>query len=68
MPRALKYKDGATYQEPLELLENLRESKIVDLENEIADSYKITLDSRTIEYNLDLDMKYYNDLEIKIYK
>nr|WP_313076717.1 GH32 C-terminal domain-containing protein [Lacrimispora sp.] len=66
MPRALKYKDGAIYQEPLELLENLRESKIVDLETEIADSYKITLDSRTIECNLDLDMKYYNDLELKL--
>lgn len=66
MPRVLKYIDGVIYQEPLEFLENLRESQIVDLENEIADNYKITLETRTIECNLDLDMKDYNDLELKL--
>lgn len=65
MPRVLKYKDDVIYQEPLELLENLRELKIVDLKNEIVENFNITLDSRTIECNLELDMEDINNIELK---
>lgn len=66
MPRVLEYKDNTLYQKPLELLKKLRESKIVDLKNQYVDNYSINLDSRNIEFNLDLDMNNSNNVEIKL--
>ncbi len=65
MPRVLEYKDNVLYQEPLELLEKLRECKIIDLKNQNVDNYSINLDSRSIEVKLDLDMKNTNNIDLK---
>ena len=65
MPRVLEYRDNVVYQKPLELLENLRKSKIIDLENRNLDNYSIKLDSKSIECNLDFDMRNTNNIEIK---
>jgi len=65
MPRILKYKNDVLYQEPLELLENLRELKIIELKNKNVDNYNIILDSRAVECNLDLDINNSNSIEIK---
>ncbi|NRT33023.1 beta-fructofuranosidase [Clostridium beijerinckii] len=65
MPRVLEYKDNVLYQRPLELLEELRESKIMDLKNQYVDDYSININSRTIECNLDLDMNNSNNIELK---
>ena len=66
MPRVLEYKDNAIYQKPLELLKELRESKIVDFKSQYVDNYSIKLDSRTIECNLDLDINNSDNMELKL--
>lgn len=66
MPRVLEYRDNVLYQKPLELLENLRETKIVDIEYEVFDNYSISINSRNIECNLDLDLSTTENVELKL--
>ena len=66
MPRVLEYRDDILYQRPLEILQNLRETKIIDIKNKHVDNYNIKLDTRTIEFNLDLDLKKTDNIELKL--
>jgi beta-fructofuranosidase len=65
MPRVLEYKDNVLYQKPLKLLENLRESKIFDVENNTLNNFSINLDSRNVECNLELDLMHNENVELK---
>jgi beta-fructofuranosidase len=65
LPRVLEYRDNVIYQKPLELLEKLRESNIVDLKNQYINNYSINPDSRTLECRLDLDINNFDNMELK---
>jgi beta-fructofuranosidase len=65
MPRILEYRDNVLYQKPLKLLKELRESKIVDIKNQTLNNYSISLDSRNVECNLDLDLINNENVELK---
>ena len=65
MPRVLEYKDGVLYQKPLELMENLRDKKIVDISNKVENDYILNLDSKCVECKLDLDINEIEELDIR---
>ncbi|SFC85770.1 sucrose-6-phosphate hydrolase [Clostridium uliginosum] len=65
LPRVLEYKDNVLYQKPFKLVENLRESQALSVKDVICDDYKLKLDSRNVEINLDLDLKESNYVDLK---
>ena len=65
MPRVLEYKDEVLYQKPLELIENLREKKIIDINNQIEETYVVKLGPKSVECKLDLDLSNIENLDIK---
>ena len=65
MPRVLEYKDEVLYQKPLELIENLREKKIIDINNQIEENYVVKLGPKSVECKLDLDLSNIENLDIR---
>ncbi len=65
MPRVLEYKDGVLYQRPLELIENLRDKKIIDISNRIENNYIVKLDSKCVECTLNLDINEIEEIDIR---
>lgn len=64
MPRVLEYKNGVIYQKPLKQLEDLRNNKEVELNNEEFASYNMSFDSRNKEIKLNLDIKESENIDI----
>ena len=67
MPRVLEYKNNILYQRPFELMGNLRNTKIIELENEVFDGYRFKSDSRRIEFQLDLSLETCTSAELKFH-
>lgn len=65
LPRVLEYKDGTLYQSPLEETKNLRENQMINISNEMIDYYKVKLDSKSVEINLDLKLEQSRLIELK---
>lgn len=63
-PREVIYNNGVLYQKPLKELENLREEKIVDVNNITTKNYKINLTSRALEVQLNLDISNNDSVEV----
>lgn len=65
LPRVLEYKDNVLYQRPLKLVENLRKSEILNINNLTFCNYNFKLDSRSVEIKLDFDFNESNVIELK---
>lgn len=66
MPRVLNYKDNILYQEPFDFLKNLRQSKIIELENKVVENYSIILNTKAIEIELDIDVNNIDNIELNL--